>query len=216
MKLKIDTKIIAFLGIDGAGKSSLINMLEEEEFFPNAVYARKTYKENLNLVKNFHKRYYGDVEDLVQGTVAHALAYAWALDFLHHYVENIQKWIGKKDYIICDRYSYCALAQIDYTGCPIPAELLFDIVSKPDAVFFIDVPVEVAEKRYYSRRSIIKEHENTYVMSKFDRAYRNLFSKLNLEVEFIENTSNLGTTYQTLKEKLEKIKRKDIAVQDLF
>lgn len=100
------TKIIAVCGVDGVGKTSLIERFKEEmtecEFF----YPQKRVHTNTKILEKYmeNKREYDDCP------YNRVDAFGSALDFLEHYDNDIKPLVGVKEKLLLDRYALCYLA----------------------------------------------------------------------------------------------------------
>lgn len=166
-----DSKLIAFCGIDGAGKSSIFNEVKASNRFPNSVFLKKNIKTNINLVK----KYYKSDRKWINSSFAKSAAVAASLDFAMHYKYNILPTLGGFNYVFCDRYSLCYLSYLKATLSDFPADAFFKNFAKPHILFFVDVPVHIATMRHHKRGGP-GEDEQPDVMEKFRNAYLDMLA----------------------------------------
>lgn len=194
-------KIIAFCGLDGAGKSTLVDMLEKRGEIKGAVYVRKNTNRNIDLVRKYHRKYLFNDRDWLEGDFAHSAAFAACLDYLNHYDKNVKKWYRKKDYIICDRHAICYAAYLNLTGFNYNCENLFANVIEPDLYVYVDIPAEVAVERLRERGSGATEEESYEVLKKYRKAYFATLNKIEHKI-VIDNNRDINATYKSLLEEL--------------
>jgi len=197
----VQTRLIAFCGIDGAGKSTLVRRLAAEAFLPDAVFLHKSFSATADLVKRHHPRPFRDGREYLGGSFAHAVAFASTLDFVHHYHENIRPHLGHRRFVVADRYSLCYQAYARSAGAPLDVGGLLAEVRPPDLVVYVTVPPEVAVGRY-EQRGGAGEDENAEVMVRFDRAYRELLPVAGAPVATLRNEGAFDDTYAALRRAL--------------
>jgi thymidylate kinase len=188
-------RIIAFCGIDGSGKSTLVNLLEIRRQLSGAAYVRKQGSPNYNFVKRHHSRSFGDARDFVEGPFARAAAFAWALDFAKHYLDAVQTQLEQSDYVVCDRYCLCALAFADISGVDLTGLLSF--AAEPALTVLVDVPVHVALQRY-DQRGYRDEDECETVMSRFTTAYDARVAAMGERLFRLDNSKPIDEAYAEL------------------
>jgi dTMP kinase len=164
--------LICFMGIDGSGKSTLARLLErqlkiqgidcrylwwlEAEDSTIRKVLRKVSLKNLRISRGVvaTQRPGGFLVSLYKNLVS--------LDYLRHLVLHV--WIPMKlgSTIICDRYIYDTLVafavEFDYQAAEFEKslKLLLRLAPRPDILFLVDVPLEVA----VARKSDIPSHES--------------------------------------------------------
>lgn len=133
-------KIIAFCGIDGAGKTTQISILHNKlEAMGYKVLVLKTTFFPLYIYK----------DEIIDNDL---ICLSTALDFLKNYFfSDLEQY----DYVLCDRYTLCHLSFAKtYKASNIKVlEHLYSLVRKPDITFYFDIDLEIAMDRIISRES---------------------------------------------------------------
>lgn len=180
------TKIIAVCGVDGVGKTSLIERFEAEigegEFF----YPRKNIHTNTKILE----KYMDDAREYDDCSYNRVDAFGSALDFLEHYDRNIQPLIGKKENLLLDRYALCYLAyanQVKSTYDDI--SILLKKVVEPDIYIYIEGEIDVIKER------LKKRQERIYHIEGFANSYEQLISGRKNVVR-LSNKGNFDETYK--------------------
>ncbi len=141
-------KIIAFCGIDGAGKSTQIDILRSKlEREGKKVKVLKTEIFPLYLYKN----------DVIDNDI---LALSTALDFLKTYfAQNLKEY----DFVLCDRYTLChiSFAQTYNVNNMDLLNALYSLVQKPDITIYFKVDLSVALDRIANRTSKKRQFDET-------------------------------------------------------
>ncbi|MBS0031790.1 dTMP kinase [Chitinophaga sp. 22321] len=189
------TKIIAFCGVDGSGKTSIVDYLHEQDFFDRALYIKKTFSRNVSVIKNYHHRNYNSNKDWVTGSFAEAVSYASCLDFLQHYHSCIAPNIGAYDFLVCDRHALCFAAYHLAVGGSMNMSDLFEGVRVPDLYFFIDAPLSELENRY-EKRGGASEDESVEVMHIYRESYMRLLKETKIPVVWIKNDGSLEEVFE--------------------
>ena len=196
-----DAFVLAFCGIDGSGKSSLINRLEEDQLLPNARFARKSVSTNVQLVSKLYADSPNNPEDWLRGPFAESIGAAWSLDFASHYLTEIEPALSNCQYLVCDRYVQCASAILHLTNTAASWHNMLRKFTKPNLIVFIDTDVLVASSRWNDRGSI-KPHENEIVQRKFREAYSEVFKKCSTEIFTLSNNGGIDSSYAHLSRRL--------------
>ncbi|MBQ4091668.1 MAG: dTMP kinase [Clostridia bacterium] len=174
------SKFIVFEGIDGAGKTTQINLLANslrERGIDCFVTAEPTALPSGKLLRRALK---GDIP-----ATPMEMAEMFAKDRVNHNIdenEGIGKKLSEGTTVITDRYYYSSLA---YQG----SELGFDVVSKlnlenpdirtPDLCVFLDLTPEVSLKRIGARENVPHEiYENYDYLQKTRKTFFDVFEKL--------------------------------------
>ncbi|MGM9684346.1 MAG: dTMP kinase [Eubacteriales bacterium] len=151
--------LITFCGLDGCGKSTMINMLREDlEFEGFDVMVTKQPTDMMRKTDIF--RTYMDAEDHSRYEYR-ALSLMAAADRIQHVNQVILPALRAGKIVISDRYFYSCLANLRARGYEDDGwiyEIAWNIF-KPDIAFFLDVPVPVAVSRVRSR----PEEKDSYI-----------------------------------------------------
>jgi thymidylate kinase len=201
--MKQDTQIIAICGIDGTGKSTIVNELERRSLIPGASYVRleKKLPSNRSVINKYGSRLYNDGRDWLEGSYAESIGIGLAFDFLEHYETNIEPLLGNVPYIVSDRYFPCFVSYLESIYSTFSANELFNGTRDPDIVFFVYIQEETLVLRHQSRGGK-QEDEDPVVMSRFNRAYRDFFERSSLRVKYVDNGGKLDKTLDFLIDEL--------------
>lgn len=191
-------KFIVFEGIDGAGKTTQINLLAKalsERGIVSNVSAEPTAMPSGKLLR---RALSGDIP-----ATAMQMAEMFARDRVNHNTDSEQgigKLLGDGITVISDRYYYSSLA---YQG----AELGFDTVAKlnlenpdirtPDLCIFLDLTPEQSLERIGSRTDVPHEiYENYEYLDKTRKMFFDVFEKLREKGEKIVLIDASGSVEQ--------------------
>jgi thymidylate kinase len=183
------TRLIVFCGVDGAGKTSLVNALERRGI-PNAAFIRRNKCLCLSLLDRYYSRVKPNPSDWVSGTFAETIAHAAFIDFLIHFDENIRPLIGRYEYLFCDRYLYCFIAYLRVVRPELEILSVLSAIPAPDLVIHVTTEMARLTERYENRGGA-SEDESIELMSKLDREYRTLFESLGGRAVRVENNGSL-------------------------
>lgn len=144
-------KLITFCGLDGCGKSTMIKLIIDElqaKGIDVIITKQPTYAmRNTDIFRTFM-----DCPDN-SAYEYRALSLMAAADRIQHVNKVILPALREGKTVICDRYFYSCLANLRARGY-INDEWIYEIsesIPKPDAAFFLDVPVETAVYRVRMR-----------------------------------------------------------------
>lgn len=102
-------KILALVGIDGAGKTSAIETLKDT-FGDVVAFVKKEKRSNVDAVLNAFPSEAQNANDYLDGPFAVALRWAHAFDFIRFYEDEVQPLLKTKRVIVSDRWSVCSIA----------------------------------------------------------------------------------------------------------
>ncbi len=159
-------KVIAFSGIDGAGKSTQINYLKDFLIARNeSVFISKA------IFTPFH-----EYKSVIQSE--ELLCLATAFEFVRNSL-NVQEIYGDFDYIISDRHKICYLAlALAFDVVNIESlKKIYSIIPHPDLLIYLDVSVDEALKRIKKRNMALSNRESYEMLVKFKTAYEVLLEE---------------------------------------
>lgn len=143
--------LITFCGLDGCGKSTMINMLRDKLIADGYdVMVTKQPTDQMRQSEIF--RTYMDEPDHSMFEYR-TLSLMAAADRVQHVNKVILPELKKGKIVICDRYFYSCLANLRARGYE-DDKWIYDVskaIIKPDIAFFLDVSVPVAVFRVRSR-----------------------------------------------------------------
>lgn len=142
--------LITFCGLDGCGKTTMINRLTADLQKEYDVFLTKQPTDFVRSSDIF--RTYMDCPDH-NAYDYRSLSLLAASDRIQHSNKVIEPAITEGKIVISDRYFYSCLANLRARGFQ-KDEWIYEIaesIVKPDIAFFFDVPVETAVKRVRSR-----------------------------------------------------------------
>ena len=167
-------RLITFCGLDGAGKSSMIDMLID--YLRNcgrSVFLTKQptdWVRNSEIFRNFQNG--ADHE----GFEYLSLSLMAAADRVQHVSQVIAPMLDQYDYVISDRYIYSCLANLHARGFKDDSWLytVSKCLIKPDVAFFIDIPVERAIERIRRRPN----EKDSYIDPQFQEVLRDEYRQM--------------------------------------
>jgi len=173
-------KFITFEGIDGSGKTTVIEavkkQLEDQDF---SVVC--TQEPTDTWIGRCVQRCIRSKTDPV------VTAFTFISDRIVHGKE-IQRWLGKYDVILCDRYADSTYA---YQGAQLedslddPVHWLKELSKNrfplPDVTFLFDIDPEIAIKRIQDRDDLI-DFEKVAFLEKVRRQYLNISEESNMMI----------------------------------
>ncbi len=142
--------LITFCGLDGCGKTTMLNKLASELGKEYEVCITKQPTDKVRKSEIF--RTYMDSPDN-SGFDYRSLSLLAASDRLQHVNKEIVPLLERGKIVLSDRYFYSCLANLRARGF-LDDCWIYDVakfIIKPDIAFFFDVPVDTAIKRVRSR-----------------------------------------------------------------
>ena len=180
-------KFIVFEGIDGAGKTTQINLL--------ANYLREQGRAVYCTAEPTESVSGGLLRDALSGATRRTIcemAAMFVFDRINHNVNpvnGIQKMLAEGFDVICDRYYYSSLA---YQGSGTDPEWVGNMnlncpeIMRPDVCIFLDLTPEQSMARINRNRATQEIYENeeklTQVRNQFYRVFEDLKDRDNIQV----------------------------------
>ena len=190
-------KLITFCGLDGCGKSSMIEMVTKA-LAKNGIETIVTKQPTDMMRKTEIFRTFMDCPDN-SAYEYRALSLMAAADRIQHVNKIILQALKEGKTVICDRYFYSCIANLRARGY-IHDEWIYEIsesILKPDAAFFLDVPVETAVRRVRMRPS----EKDRYIDMSLQHLLRNEYIEIcnaNQGI-LIGSDTDIGHTFATIK-----------------
>ncbi|MBR6051865.1 MAG: dTMP kinase [Clostridia bacterium] len=203
---KSSGKLITFCGLDGCGKTTQINKLEE--WLTNEGYKVFLTKQPTDYVRKSEIfRNFSDSPDNSRFEYR-ALSLFCAADRLQHTRRVIKDKLEKGYIVICDRYFYSCLANLiarGYTDDVWIYEIAKSII-KPDVSFFLSLPVEKAIGRVRRR----PEEKDRYINPDFQKRLHDLYIEIAQKNKGIIVSSLLSeeTCFERIKFEVNRIVKK--------
>ena len=180
-------KFIVFEGIDGAGKTTQINLL--------ANYLREQGRSVYCTAEPTETVSGGLLRDALSGATRRTIcemAAMFVFDRIYHNVNpvnGIQKMLSDGFDVICDRYYYSSLA---YQGSGTDPEWVGNMnlncpeIMRPDICIFLDLTPEQSMARINRNRATQEIYENveklTQVRNQFYRVFEDLKDRDNIQI----------------------------------
>ena len=180
-------KFIVFEGIDGAGKTTQINLL--------ANYLREQGRSVYCTAEPTETVSGGLLRDALSGATRRTIcemAAMFVFDRINHNVNpvnGIQKMLADGFDVICDRYYYSSLA---YQGSGTDPEWVSNMnlncpeIMRPDVCIFLDLTPEQSMARINRNRATQEIYENveklTQVRNQFYRVFEDLKGRDNIQI----------------------------------
>lgn len=188
---KCPGKLIVFCGLDGSGKTTMINHLKNELLsMGHRVAVTKQPTDAVRKSDIF--RTFMDKSD--HGSYPYrALSLLCASDRIQHCEQVIIPLLEQGQTVICDRYYFSCLANLIARGYP-GDKWIYEIsacIPRPDISFFLDVDTDVAGSRVHSR----PDERNRYIDAEFQKKLRSVFKTI-----CSDNDGVLISTERPLKE----------------
>lgn len=152
--------LIAFCGVDGAGKTTQLTALQKRlENLGEIVYTTKQPTDWYRNDERVHDFLCGSLEE--NSSLLNELALFSATDRLRHWQTEILPNLNKGKIVLTDRYVYTTYAYFLARGIT-DIEWLKSInkhIMLPDLTFYLDLPADVALQRIIKREGISQKKE---------------------------------------------------------
>ncbi len=165
--------LFTFCGLDGCGKTTMLNELKEYLEKQDNVFLTKQptdFVRNSNIFRTYMDNPNHEDYDY------RSLSLLAASDRLQHVNKIIEPELKTGNIVLSDRYFYSCLANLRARGFE-DDDWIYEIaesVVKPDIAFFFDVPVETAVKRVRSR----PEEKHRYIDMDLQHKLRDEYIKI--------------------------------------
>lgn len=177
--------LISICGIDGAGKTTLIQRLRVDPSLSYVSYFEKTRRRNADAVMALYGSTMAHGEDRQSTRVREAFRIANVLDFLVQYSAEAEPLLGESRCIVTDRWTPCSLAKARGTGAESYVAALVSKVPPPDLVLYLDIPVIEAQQRLVSPDF----DEDIDTLRRFRQSYEEVFLEMGLRIVRIADLS---------------------------
>jgi thymidylate kinase len=189
----VGATVVALCGVDGVGKTTLVEMIENRNLFPFAKYLKKDSSSISELVEKYHRRTNG-FYDWNSGSFAAAVAVGAALDWLSYYDRVIAPLLSEHQFLVVDRYLPCYASYLTCTVPSIDPEALFHGTHPPDLVIMVDADDALLPDRYLKRGGA-GEDENLQLMRMMRTGYARVIRDQNLLTRHVRNEGSIEETY---------------------
>lgn len=198
--------LITFCGLDGCGKTTMINRFVSEFGDKFTIFTTKQPTDFVRKSSIF--RTYMDCPEHDKYNYR-SLSLLAASDRVQHSDKVINSELSKGKIVISDRYFYSCLANLRARGFK-NDNWIYEIsrfIIKPDISFFLDVPVETAILRVRARESERNSYIDTDLQYKLRHEYLNISEKnggITVPADIPEDDS-----YEIIKKNIERIIKKN-------
>lgn len=200
-------KLITFCGLDGCGKTTMINLLEKYlEKKGETVFLTKQPTDSMRNPEMF--RTYMDKADH-SAYDYRALSFSAAADRLQHTEKVILPALRAGKIVISDRYFYSCLANLRARGYTKDNWIYqaAKYIPAPDLAFFIDVSPELAINRVRAREEEKDGYIDTALQYSLHREYRDICRSCH-GIRLSGETSE-AETFATIAAEIDNLLRKD-------
>lgn len=168
--------IICFIGIDGAGKSSIIcelkNKLENSHLkVDNIYFGWKPFLPTTKIISKILKKRDYKITNKMNNKINESQNFSltqeimltyYLIEYLSRYLYQL-KITSKGNIALVDRYFYDMYAHYHYANQSRIFPILLKIMPKPNLTILLDVDVEIAKQRKPEMDfALLKEHYNRY------------------------------------------------------
>lgn len=192
-------KLITISGIDGSGKTTLINNLEKIIGDRLPVVCMSAYKDT---------KFTEELEEVAKkaGTTRRKCfskllrSITWKNDLIGSTVKNVIPKLEEGKIVILDRYTLCAKAFTDAEGEEDSyMDIMLDGLPKPDLGIYLDVDIYTALDRINQRDKQKDPYENKEGLVKLKKSYEKLMKEEDYPITTIDaNLSQREVTKQVL------------------
>lgn len=164
--------IVSVVGVDGCGKSTLIEGVQRTHRHGRAAFMRMSDYANAERLARYRPTEADGVNEWTSGAFGRLRPIATALDFLRFYDDHVLPALEEFDVLYVDRYYPSGLAYGLAMGIdPELMEALYTRVVRPTMTVHVVLPMEEVGGRLLSR-GIMQEDENLELLELHDQALR--------------------------------------------
>lgn len=199
-------RIVCFCGIDGSGKSTLIDKIKTSALAENFLFKSFNYRDNVAQFINQNPKI--DISSINRYSyrAKSRLVDAYAIDFVNFYKNEIESLEDTKKIILCDRWFHDILAfESSLSVKSKITEKLFTGINKGDLIFYINAIPEIAYKRQL--RVGILSKKNLSLLVDYYNGYNNYFKNSNLIYFEVHNNKNIDKSLNIIIKELENLIR---------
>ena len=195
-------KLITFCGLDGCGKTTMLDKLVADLKKEYTVFQTKQPTDFVRKSDIF--RTYMDCPNH-SAYDYRSLSLLAASDRIQHTNKVIAKQLEEGNIVISDRYFYSCLANLIARGYKNDRWIyeIAESIIKPDIAFFLDVPVETAVKRVRTRPNEKDRYIDMDLQYKLKDEYVEI-CKAN-DCVLVSSDNTISSTYEIIKETTERI-----------
>lgn len=176
MNSAVSSRFIVFCGIDGAGKTTIVQRLKREASLKDALFLKRAEKPNFDRLMRLSRSSIPMPEAYLQGSFADAIRWAHAFDYLRYYEAAIRPIENSGNLVFSDRWSFCSITFADAgTKLGSDVEFLLRCIPRPALTFYLDIDEKTAADRI-SRRGPLAEDEDLSLLAAYRAAYERYFS----------------------------------------
>ena len=187
-------RFIVFEGIDGAGKTTQISLLEAK-FRAEGRRVMVTAEPTVSVTGGLLRDALGGISKRTAGE----MAAMFVLDRIFHNVNpvsGIEKMLAEGYDVICDRYYYSSLA---YQGSMTDFEWVKNMnigcpqIRQPDLCIFLDLDPELCMQRIGADRTTTEIFEKKETLARVRERYMQIFGSLEDRVAVIDTAPDIET-----------------------
>ncbi len=190
------TFLLSVLGIDGSGKTRMLQELQQRNVLPGADYVRVERYHCENLLRRYVIRE-GDELDFVDGAFARTRPFATCLDFLETYDKRILPRLGQAPFIVVERYCLSAAAYFAAMGHREWMYSWLGGVRPADLTIYLKVDLDTVLSRY-ERRGGRDTDEVPELMRRHAQAIEQVVAETSWPIVTIDNTQPFELAFHQL------------------